>query len=150
VPLLRLGYRVAYRVLQAWSLATRPGVRGVKCVLRDGSGRVLFVRHHYGSRRTWELPGGGVKRGEAPRAAVAREALEELGVSDLAWREVGAEHGVWYGKSEVLTIFEAPWPGGKISPDPVEIAHLGWFTVSEPPSPVGPTTKVALRVLSGR
>src|SRR3712207_8104462 len=83
VPLLRLAYRVAYRLILAWASVARPSVRGVKCVLRAGDGRVLLVRHHYGDRSAWELPGGGAKRGESAADAAAREALEELGVRDL-------------------------------------------------------------------
>ena len=38
--LLRLGYRVAYRVLRVWSALARPRSRGVKCVLVDDDGRI--------------------------------------------------------------------------------------------------------------
>ena len=56
---------------------------GVKCVLTDGD-RVLLVRHTYGPRE-WDLPGGGVKRGERPATTARREMHEELGskIDDL-------------------------------------------------------------------
>lgn len=49
-------------------------VKGV--LLRDG--RVVLVRN---SRGEWELPGGKLERGETLEGCVARELLEELGVS---------------------------------------------------------------------
>jgi ADP-ribose pyrophosphatase YjhB (NUDIX family) len=44
----------------------------------DRQGRVLLIRHSYGSDR-WMPPGGGMKRGEDARIAGARELLEETG-----------------------------------------------------------------------
>src|SRR5947209_20212015 len=87
VPIQRLGYRVAYRVLQVVWFVTRPYKRGVKCVLSD-DGRVLLVRHTYGHRE-WDLPGGSVKRREAPLAAARREMSANLGISIEDWRELG-------------------------------------------------------------
>ena len=40
--------------------------------------RVLVVKPTY--KEGWELPGGGVGADESPRAAAAREVLEELGI----------------------------------------------------------------------
>ncbi len=41
--------------------------------------QVLVVRSWNGDPR-WELPGGGIRRGESPTRAAAREVLEETGV----------------------------------------------------------------------
>ena len=79
----RVGYRVAYRLLQLVWLFARPAKSGVKCVLTDGD-RVLLVRHTYGSRG-WALPGGGLKRGEQPVAGARREMLRQ----NLAWSKPG-------------------------------------------------------------
>jgi 8-oxo-dGTP pyrophosphatase MutT (NUDIX family) len=145
--LLRLAYRVAYRALQVWSTVARPDARGVKCVVVDADGRALFVRHTYGRRANWELPGGGVHRRETPEQAVRREAREELGVDEAVWDPAGAADGHWYGKREQLSVFVAPWPGGAPRLDPVEIADAAWFSLAAPPSPVGPSTRLALDVL---
>ena len=144
---MRLGYRAAYRVLQVWALATRPSTRGVKCLLRDEGGRALFVRHTYGDRRKWQLPGGGTHAAEAPADAARREAWEELGADVLVWRELGTAVGYWYGKDERLTVCEAPWPGGPVRRDPVEIAVAEWFPLDAPPSPLAPASLAALEVV---
>jgi 8-oxo-dGTP diphosphatase len=66
----RVIYRSGYRVLQLFWLVTRPTKSGVKCVLVERD-RVLLVRHTYG-RRSWDLPGGALKRGEPPLSGARR------------------------------------------------------------------------------
>lgn len=145
---MRLGYRAAYVALRLAALVLHPRTRGVKCVLVDGDGRALFVRHTYGDRRQWELPGGGARRDEAPVDAARREAWEELGIDVTSWTELAVVHGDWYAKIEELTVFRAAWPGGRGRRDPVEIADVGWFAPDAPPAPLGPTTAASLRALS--
>ena len=144
---MRLGYRVAYVALRLSALVLHPRTRGVKCVLVDDSGRAVFVRHTYGDRRSWELPGGGARRDEPQADAARREAWEELGVDVAAWEEVATVRGEWYAKVEELTVFRAAFPGGRIRRDPVEIAAADWFSLDAPPAPLGPTTAAALRVV---
>lgn len=148
MALLRLAYRVGYRVLSAWTRAAHPSTRGVKCVLLDGAGRAIFVRHTYGDRECWEIPGGGVRDGETLADAARREAFEELGADVADWYEMAVLRGEWYGKEEQLGIFGAPWPGGDVTRDPVEIAEAGWFALDAPPSPLGRTTVAALEAIS--
>ena len=97
VPVRRVAYRVAHRLLRVYWRVARPQTRGVKCVVRDGDA-VVFVRHAYGDRRLWELPGGGIKRGEEPRDAAAREAREELGLDLADWRSLGTVKVYGYGR----------------------------------------------------
>lgn len=52
---------------------------GAGILLSDASGRVLLVRPTY--KPTWEIPGGVVEIDESPRDCVARELVEELGIS---------------------------------------------------------------------
>jgi ADP-ribose pyrophosphatase YjhB (NUDIX family) len=59
------------------TLATKRMGAGLVC--RDDANRILLVRPTY--KPTWEVPGGAVEAGESPAAAVAREVLEELGIS---------------------------------------------------------------------
>lgn len=51
---------------------------GSGALFRDGSGGVLLVQPAYKSR--WEIPGGAIEPGEAPRVCCRREILEELGL----------------------------------------------------------------------
>jgi ADP-ribose pyrophosphatase YjhB (NUDIX family) len=47
-------------------------------LFRDADGRVLLVKPTY--KRGWDLPGGYVEPGEAPKRAAVREVAEELGL----------------------------------------------------------------------
>jgi len=49
-------------------------------VVRDGQGRVLFIRRERRGDVWWILPGGGVEAGERPEGAARRELLEETGL----------------------------------------------------------------------
>jgi 8-oxo-dGTP pyrophosphatase MutT (NUDIX family) len=86
------------------------------------------VRHTYGRRWEWDLPGGGARRREDPRQAAERELREELGVepADLVL------HGELFerigGKRDRLWCFSFPLRHeDRLSPSPVEIAEARWF-----------------------
>ena len=143
MAVLRLGYRVAYRLLQVWFRVRRPAVRGVVCVLRDADDRVLLIRQTYGDRSRWWLPGGFVDPGEEPVEAAQREAGEELGVDVSYWRGDGSVFGRWDGKRETLFVYSAPWPGGPVRFDPVEVLEAAWFAVDALP-PLGAATETAI------
>ncbi len=124
--LLRATYRVGYRLLRVYWRVANPEKRGVKCVLtRDGE--VLLVRHTYGREERWELPGGGVKRGEEPAAAARREAREELGVDLDDWRFLGDLFERIDGKRDRLWCFSTELTSGEVDLDRAEIAEARWF-----------------------
>ena len=113
----------------------------------DGE-RVLLVRHTYGDRARWDLPGGWVQAGEAPAEAARREVLEEVGL-DLELDDLGVVRGDWDFKHEHLSVFRGTWPGGRHPYDPVEIAAVGWFDVAAPPERCGPGARAVLERLAG-
>jgi 8-oxo-dGTP pyrophosphatase MutT (NUDIX family) len=64
---------------------------GVRAIVIDPQGRVFLVKHSYVSG--WHLPGGGVETGETVREALARELLEEGGITAL---EPPVLHGMFF------------------------------------------------------
>jgi 8-oxo-dGTP pyrophosphatase MutT (NUDIX family) len=148
VPVRRVAYRVAHMLLRVYWRVARPHTRGVKCVVREGDA-VVFVRHAYGDRRHWELPGGGIKRGEDPRDAAAREAHEELGLELAEWRDLGAVKVYGYGRQTTIDCYEALSPGRALTVDAGEIAEARWCTLADPPVPLSLDAWVVLtRLLS--
>ena len=121
-------------------------------ILHRDDGRVVLVRHTYGDRRAWDLPGGWVEEGEQPVQTARRETREELGadVAESEWQLIGAIEGLWHWKHERLTFFTARWPGGEPLVDPVEIAEVAWFDPRRPPEQLGVGTRAVLRDLAAR
>jgi 8-oxo-dGTP pyrophosphatase MutT (NUDIX family) len=80
--LVRISVSAFQTVRRAVWFVTRPATRGVHAVALTPAGEVVLVRLSYA--KGWRLPGGGVKRGEAPDAAMLRELREEIGL--IAWK----------------------------------------------------------------
>ncbi len=135
VPLRRLGLRLAYRLLQVYWALARPVKRGAKCVITRGD-EVLLVRHTYGPRGRWELPGGGVRRRERPSEAARREIEEELGVVISAWRPLGDLYARINRKRDTLCCFHAEVDELDLDLDRGEIAEASWFPAARLPARV--------------
>jgi 8-oxo-dGTP pyrophosphatase MutT (NUDIX family) len=124
--LLRAVYRVGHRFLSVYWMLVRPRKRGTVCVLtRDDE--VLLVRHTYGRRSQWDLPGGGLRRGEDPRLGMEREIREELGVEIVDAQFLGELFERIGGKHDQLWCFSAPIGDQVIERSAVEIAETRWF-----------------------
>ncbi len=131
----RLGYRVAYRLLQIYWSAIRPHSKGVKCVLTSRD-RVLLVRHTYG-QPDWELPGGSLRPGERPLLAARREMHEELGVTIEDWRALGELDATMNHRPVTLHCFQAELEQPAVKVDRGELAIAGWFRRSQLPADLG-------------
>jgi 8-oxo-dGTP diphosphatase len=139
IRLERLGFRAAHAGLRVWWFVRRPHVHGVKAVLRpvDGSDQVLFVRHAYGDRREWQLPGGGLGRGEDAAAAIGREIHEELGVELQELRALGEVQATGLHKVVTLHCFAARVDAAALRVRWGEIEEVRWASPGRPPQPLG-------------
>jgi 8-oxo-dGTP pyrophosphatase MutT (NUDIX family) len=143
VPVRRLGYRCAYAVLRVYWFVIRPEASGVKCVLTDGD-RVLLVRHTYG-HRGWDLPGGSVKRGEAPKAAARREMHEELGLCIEDLQPLGEFEVTVNRHLDHVNCFQSELSGAPITIDRGELDDARWFHRQALPTDLG---RYARRILA--
>jgi 8-oxo-dGTP pyrophosphatase MutT (NUDIX family) len=147
--LRRLAYRSAYVLLRGYWFLRRPQKLGVKCLLTDGQ-QVLLVRHTYGHSDEWDLPGGSVKRGEAPVAAAGREIKEELGVAVEDWQPLGQMFGHVNHRRDRLHCFQAELRDALITIDYGELAEARWFARAELPPKLGRyVTPILGRLRSG-
>ncbi|WP_302182636.1 NUDIX hydrolase [Paraconexibacter antarcticus] len=133
--LQRLAYRAAFQVMRVWWFVVRPHTHGVKLVVWAGD-EVLFVRHTYGNRRTWELPGGGRHRGESPEAAATREAREELGLVLERWAGIGVIEDRQHATAH-LTCLATRYDGTPLRLSRAELSEAAWHQPSDPPQPLG-------------
>jgi 8-oxo-dGTP pyrophosphatase MutT (NUDIX family) len=82
---------VIRRVLHLYWRFARPMTLGVRAVVVDSEARVFLVKHSYVAG--WHLPGGGVEAGETLQVSLARELLEEGGITPLGSLVL---HGVFF------------------------------------------------------
>ena len=143
--LRRAAYRLAFRLLSVGALVRPPRGQGAKALLVCDDA-VLLVRHTYGPRR-WELPGGGVKRGEDPLTALRRELHEELGLEVTTATAIAAQYGPGRQRLQRTHVYRVEWPAREVRADPVEIAEARWCDPASPPTPLGPKVAEVLRTL---
>jgi 8-oxo-dGTP diphosphatase len=121
-------------------------------VIRQG--RVLLDRRKAGTHLAglWEFPGGKVEPGEDPRAALARELREELGVTARVGEVVDVTFHRYPEKAVLLLFFEAALEEGSPEPRAIDVAEVKWAAREElvpdafPPADVGVLEKVRGRL----
>ena len=121
----RWGMRVAYAGLRTYWFLLRPEIVGVKCILTDGDD-LLLVRHTYGNR-AWDLPGGVVRRHEAPRHTATREMTEELGRRFEDWVDLGELFIDTNHHHDNLHLFQVRVSDRSLDLNLVELSEAGWF-----------------------
>ena len=131
----RVAIRLAYAGLRTYWFVFRPELVGVKCVLTHGDD-VLLVRHSYG-KRSWDLPGGTVKRRELPVDAARREIHEELGRRIENWVGLGELYVNTNHHDDNLHLFQAHVEDRAVDLDLTELAEAGWFPRDALPPDLG-------------
>lgn len=133
-PLHRLAYRLAHRLRKIWWRLARPRLSGCRLLAFDGEGRVLLVRHSYGSGN-WMAPGGGLRRGEDPLRAGVRELREETGCGfEGAW-EVALVEEPLQGARNVVHVLAGAAVGAPV-PDGREVIEAAFFSPEALPEPM--------------
>jgi 8-oxo-dGTP pyrophosphatase MutT (NUDIX family) len=147
-PLHRAGLRLAHAVRKVWWRVRKPLVTGVVVLARDSEGRVLLVRHSYGSG-LWTLPGGGLRKGEDPAAGAAREFAEELGCPSGSLTSLGTHEGTLHGAPSRMHVFSGEIVGVP-KPDGREIAEARFFAADALPQDAGSRVAMGLGMLQQR
>ena len=115
--------------------APMPGGREVLLQLRRGTG---YMDEHWAA-----AVAGHVERGETVFAAAAREAVEEVGVTDVdvvpwcAMQRTGAD-GLPIDERVDYFFTATSWTGTPRIVEPEKCADLRWFNLDTLPSPVVP------------
>ncbi len=147
-PVLRVAYRYGHHLARGYWYLRRPAVFGVKCLLRDGEGRILLVRHTYGDREAWGLPGGGRHADEPADLTATREVFEEVGADVTVWFELGDIYSEALHKKDTVTVLLGEWPGGELLLQDSELAEAAWFGLGELPDRLAFEAEFALERLA--
>lgn len=89
-------------------LSAKPYRRGVGVVLVNEDGKVFVAQRIDTNEPAWQLPQGGIDKGEDPLKAAFRELEEETGVSEA---EVIAETKEWLRYDLPRDLQEKVWKG---------------------------------------
>jgi ADP-ribose pyrophosphatase YjhB (NUDIX family) len=139
---------LAHRVRHRWRKFAGTPLAGVSVFVTDLEGRLLLVRHSYGSRG-WALPGGGMGRRESPEAAAQREIGEEVGCTLEGVRVLdhleetisGSPHTAWLVAARTRD---------RPKPDRREIIEARFFPTHSLPEPLTPLTRVRIAAWRGK
>lgn len=107
---------------------------------------VLLVRHTYGPG-TWELPGGGLRRGEEPVAAARREMSEELGLAIEDWTRQGETVVAFDHHRDRVQFFTAELPEPQLEVNQAELAEVRWFSRRQLPPNLGRYARAIIAAL---
>lgn len=87
---------------------TKPYRRGVGIVLVNQAGRVFVAQRIDSKLPAWQMPQGGIDKGETPRVAALRELLEEIGTNKA--RIIGVTRA-WLRYDLPADLQEKMWSG---------------------------------------
>lgn len=149
-PVLRVVYRYGHHLARGYWRIRRPAVFGVKAVLRDDEGRILLVRHTYGDRAAWGLPGGGRHGDDPPEQTATREVREEVGADVTAWETLGEIYSEALHKRDTVTVLVGDWPGGEPRLQGAELAEAAWFALDALPERLAFEAEFAVARLAER
>ena len=101
-------------------------------VLFEGDA-VLLTQRKAGSHLAghWELPGGKIEPREDPRAALARELREEIGVEVVVGAPFEVTSHAYPEKHVLLLFFEVTLAPGSPRPRAIDVADLRWARTQE-------------------
>jgi 8-oxo-dGTP pyrophosphatase MutT (NUDIX family) len=149
-PLRRALEPAIRRIMHFYWRFARGMTLGVRAVVVDPQGRVFLVKHSYVAG--WHLPGGGVETGETIETALARELIEEGGITAVGPPVL---HGIYFNGRvsprdhvAVFVVRDFVKQGGPRHPR--EIVDHGFFPVDALPDETTRGTRARLaEVLHG-
>jgi NAD+ diphosphatase len=109
----------------ACGLQQFPRISPAVIVLVRRGDRMLLARSPHFAPGVYSTLAGFVEPGESLEQAVAREVMEEVGVTLTNIRYFGSQP--WPFPNSLMLGFTADYAGGDIRPQPGEIEDAGWF-----------------------
>lgn len=114
---------------------------GVALVALNEANEVFLLRHVFHPYFEWGLPGGWLKKNEAPEAGVLRELREETGLTAVLGPAVSVLHGLQPPHIGIAYVGQLDTGQVKLSH---EIIEARWFALNSLPGPLSPHTQHAI------
>lgn len=141
--MLKIFYKLSYPFVALYWKFFASRTDSAKCIIICGQ-EVLLVKNVYG-KGWWNLPGGGIEKGETPAEAAVREVREEVGITDLSDpRLVKEMDGRGEGRRGRIYCFVAWVKKMDFNKNSLEIVAAGWFPLRVLPVNLSPVAKEAL------
>lgn len=140
----RRAYRTAHALRKLWWRLTKPELEGVAVIATDLNDQLLLIRMSYGSGG-WNLPTGGIGRGEEPDAAARRELREETGCEAGKLTPLGMQEDALHGATNRVHVF-ATRVSGRPQADGREVIEARFFPMHSLPEPLTHTTRRRLEL----
>jgi len=115
---------------------------GVLLVLFNDKDELLLLRHVFHTTSEWGLPGGWLKRGEAPHDGAARELREETGLEATLGPVVRLSREP--EPSHIPIVFVARAKPGRLRLS-FESSEARWCSADDLPEPLDPFISEAIR-----
>jgi len=135
------------RCCDSCGLHAYPKIAPCIIVLVHDGDRFLLAHHaRYGhDRKLYSTLAGFIEAGETPEQTVAREVMEEVGltVTDIEYQLSQA----WPFPHQLMLGYFARYKGGDIVPEPGEIHHADWFQADALPE-IPPPFTIAGRLIA--
>lgn len=109
----------------------------VAAVVRRDPGEILLIQR--GDSGVWLYPTGWADVGYSPAEVVVKEVLEETGIEVEVVGVLAVLDGMRSGFTAIpmySIVFLCRVQNGSLSPHPLEVRDLGWFHISDLPSPM--------------
>ena len=135
LPMARWGMRVATKLI-----VPRQRV-GVAVVAVNEAEEVFMLRHVYHPFWEWGLPGGWLKRNEAPTVGALRELREETGLTAVLGPAVSVVHDE--ATAHIGIAYLAQLQTGTIRLSH-EIIEARWYPMTALPQPISRHTQLAI------
>ena len=138
--------RFIYPLALLYWFLLRPKTYGTKIIIKQ-AGKILFIKNTYGIR-DWDLPGGGIKKGETPQEAVIREVAEELNLTIVNPTFMG--DFIYFGsyKKDHISVFFIELSQTNPQPDMIEVSDVAWFAPDSFPNIKYEASRRALSLLT--